>query len=250
MSAARQRYEELLQRPQIRSLLNTIRYAEGTPGDSGYRTMFGGSKFDVSKGWQHPDKVIRSGGYASAAAGGYQYLPGTWQSAAKALALPDFSPKSQDLGALYLIDRRGALDPFLKGEKFGTIINKLAPEWASLPTSGGGSYYGQPSKPLGDLYKYYEQQKQQLAGQGVPGQQQAQAQQPEQTIAQQQGQPGVPTINITINRRGQGQQQTDPVVAFLDQFRKSREERGAIPTPLEMAQNLVNIPKVDYFNLG
>lgn len=250
MSSARQRYEQLLQRPEVRSLLNTIRYAEGTPGESGYRTMFGGSKFDVSKGWRHPDKVIKSGGYSSAAAGGYQYLPGTWQGAAKALGLSDFSPKSQDLGALYLIDRRGGLDPFLKGEKFGTVINKLAPEWASLPTSGGGSYYGQPSKPLGDLYKYYEQQKQQLAGQGVPSQQQAQAQQPEQTVAQQQGQLGVPTINITINRRGQGQQQTDPVVAFLDQFRKSREERSVIPTPLEMAQNLVNIPKVDYFNLG
>ena len=245
MSAARQRYEELLQRPQIRSLLNTIRYAEGTPGDSGYRTMFGGSKFDVSKGWQHPDKVIRSGGYASAAAGAYQYLPGTWQGAAKALALPDFSPKSQDLGALYLIDRRGALDPFLKGEKFGTVINKLAPEWASLPTSGGGSYYGQPSKPLGDLYNYYEQQKQQLAGQGVPSQQQA-----AQPVLQQQGEMGVPTINITINRRGAGEEETDPVVSFLNNFRKSRAERSAVPSPMEIAQNLVNVPKVDYFNLG
>lgn len=251
MSDLRQRYETLLQRPEVRALLNTIRYAEGTPGQAGYQTMFGGGKFDTSKGWQHPDKVIRSGGYASSAAGAYQFLQPTWQGTAKALGLPDFSPKSQDLAALYLIDKkRGALEPFLRGEKFGTVTNKLAPEWASLPTSGGGSYYGQPSKALGDLYKYYEQQKQQLAGQGVPSQQQAQAQQPEQAIAQQQGQPGVPTINITINRRGQEQQQTDPVVAFLDQYRKSREQRAPIPSPLEMAQNLVSTPKVDYFNLG
>lgn len=251
MSDLRQRYETLLQRPEVRALLNTIRYAEGTPGQAGYQTMFGGGKFDTSKGWQHPDKVIKSGGYASSAAGAYQFLQPTWQGTAKALGLPDFSPKSQDLAALYLIDKkRGALEPFLRGEKFGTVTNKLAPEWASLPTSGGGSYYGQPSKPLGDLYKYYEQQKQQLAGQGVPSQQQAQAQQPEQAVAQQQGQPGVPTINITVNRRGQGQQQTDPIVAFLDQYRRSREQRAAIPSPLEMAQNLVSTPKVDYFNLG
>lgn len=251
MSDLRQRYETLLQRPEVRALLNTIRYAEGTPGQAGYQTMFGGGKFDTSKGWQHPDKVIRSGGYASSAAGAYQFLQPTWQGTAKALGLPDFSPKSQDLAALYLIDKkRGALEPFLRGEKFGTVTNKLAPEWASLPTSSGGSYYGQPSKSLGDLYKYYEQQKQQMAGQAVPSQQQAQAQQPEQVVAQQQGQPGIPTINITVNRRGQGQQQTDPVVAFLDQYRRSREQRAAIPSPLEMAQNLVSTPKVDYFNLG
>lgn len=249
MSSARQRYEQLLQRPEVRSLLNTIRYAEGTPGESGYRTMFGGSKFDVSKGWRHPDKVIKTDGYASAAAGGYQYLPGTWEGAAKALGLPDFSPKSQDLGALYLIDRRGGLDPFLKGEKFGTVINKLAPEWASLPTSGGGSYYGQPSKPLGDLYKYYEQQKQQLAGQGVPSQQQAQVQpEQQQTVAQQSG---IPTINITINRKGKGeQQQTDPVVGFLNQYMKERQGASSISSPMELAQSFLNVPRVDYFKLG
>lgn len=253
MSSARQRYEQLLQRPEVRSLLNTIRYAEGTPGESGYRTMFGGSKFDVSKGWRHPDKVIKSGGYSSAAAGGYQYLPGTWQGAAKALGLSDFSPKSQDLGALYLIDRRGGLDPFLKGEKFGTVINKLAPEWASLPTSSGGSYYGQPSKPLGDLYKYYEQQKQQLAGQNVPSQQQAQVQQQTQqtpqTIAQQ---PGVPTINLIINRRGreQQQEQTDPFMNFLSEFTKARQEQiSNVPSPIEIAQSITNAPRVEYLNL-
>lgn len=250
MSDLRQRYETLLQRPEVRALLNTIRYAEGTPGQAGYQTMFGGGKFDTSKGWQHPDKVIKSGGYASSAAGAYQFLQPTWQGTAKALGLPDFSPKSQDLAALYLIDKkRGALEPFLRGEKFGTVTNKLAPEWASLPTSSGGSYYGQPSKPLGDLYKYYEQQKQQLAGQSVPSQQQTQ--QAAQPVLQQQGELGVPTINITINRRGAGQEeQTDPIMSFLNNFKKSRTERGAVPSPMEIAQNLVNVPTVDYFKLG
>lgn len=243
MSDLRQRYEQLLQRPEVRALLNTIRYAEGTPGEAGYQTMFGGGKFDTSKGWRHPDKVISSGGYNSAAAGAYQFMPGTWQGTAKALGLPDFSPKSQDLAAIYLIDKkRGALDPFLKGEKFGTITNKLAPEWAALPTSSGGSYYGQPSKKLGDLYKYYEQQKQQLAGQGAPGQQQ-----PEQAAVTQQQQMGIPTINITINRKGKTQESTDPITSFLNQLKKSREQGTGIPSPMELAQNLVSVPKANYF---
>ncbi len=162
MSNRLARYKQILQTPQGRALLNTIRYAEGTPGESGYRTMFGGGKFnDLSR---HPDQVIRSGGYASAAAGAYQFLPGTWQGVSKELGLKRFGPEEQDLAALRLIDRRGALDPFLRGEKFGTVINKLAPEWASLPTAAGGSYYGQPSKPLGQLYDYYQKQKEQIAG--------------------------------------------------------------------------------------
>lgn len=241
MSNVRQRYEELLQRPEVRSLLNTIRYAEGTPGESGYRTMFGGGKFDISKGWKHPDKVISSGGYNSAAAGAYQFLPGTWQGAQKALGLSGFDPKSQDLAALHLIERRGALEPFLKGEKFGTVINKLAPEWASLPTSGGGSYYGQPSKSLGDLYKYYEQQKQQGVGQlPSPQPQQQPLPQPSQQI---------PNINIILTGKEKPSQPQNPV-DFLMQFMRgasAKEKQSFVPSPLELAQNLTDIETVKYF---
>jgi muramidase (phage lysozyme) len=151
------RYRQLLQQPQVRALLNTISYAEGTPGEAGYRTKFGGGKFsDLSR---HPDQVVKSGRYSSAAAGKYQFLPGTWQGVANELGLKRFGPEEQDIAALRLIERRGALDPFLKGAKFGVVMDKLAPEWASLPTAAGQSYYGQPVKSLGDLYKFYEEQK-------------------------------------------------------------------------------------------
>lgn len=161
MSEKASRYQELLKQPQVRALLNTIRYAEGTPGPAGYQTMFGGGKFsDLSR---HPDQVVRSGGYSSAAAGAYQFLPGTWKGIAGELGLKKFGPQEQDIAALGLIERRGALQPFLSGAKFGSVMDKLAPEWASLPTAAGQSYYGQPVKKLGDLYKYYEDQKK-LAG--------------------------------------------------------------------------------------
>lgn len=205
--------------------------------------MFGGGKFDVSKGWKHPDKVISSGGYDSAAAGGYQFLPGTWQGAAKALGLSDFSPKSQDLAALYLVDKkRGALDPFLKGEKFGTVINKLAPEWASLPTSSGGSYYGQPVKKLGDLYQYYEQQKQKVAGQDVP---QPTTQQP---TAPAQNPASIPNINIFVGGRGGEVKQGGPI-DFLMRFMRgasAKQKQSALPDPMEMAKAITNVEPVDY----
>lgn len=239
MSDIRQRYEQLLQRPEVRSLLNTIRYAEGTPGEEGYRTMFGGGKFDVSKGWQHPDKVISRSGYNSAAAGAYQFLPGTWQGAKQALGLQSFTPKEQDLAALHLIQQRGALEPFLKGEKFGTIINKLAPEWASLPTSSGGSYYGQPSKKLSDLYSYYEQQKQKAGTGGVASQQPQQQQQQLQ-------QAGVPNINIIIadGAKVKSASASDPL-SFLLEYQKNR--RSSIPSPMELARKMTEVESVNYF---
>lgn len=150
-------YKSLLQKPEVRSFLNTISYAEGTPGTAGYQTMFTGKQFDPSKGWKHPRQIQRGGGYASDAAGKYQYLSTTWEGVQKELGLPDFSPQSQDIGALHLLKRRGALDPLLKGD-ITTAIHKSAPEWASLPTAKGGSYYGQPSKSLKNLQNYYQKQ--------------------------------------------------------------------------------------------
>lgn len=125
-----------------RRWLRAIADAEGTlrDGQIGYNIMFGGGTFgDLSK---HPDKVIRTPRYASAAAGAYQFMPATWREAARALNLKNFGPLSQDLAARYLAKRRGvdidtaAITP--------ENVAKLAPEWASLPTLAGKSYYDQP----------------------------------------------------------------------------------------------------------
>lgn len=143
--------------PEAQKLLQTIRYAEGTAGPQGYQTMFGGGKFsDLSR---HPDRVIRSGGYASAAAGAYQFLPGSFQSHAKALGLPDFRPESQDLAALRAARNRlmpiGGLSVLQKEGLSSRVSAALAPEWASFPTESGRSYYGQPVKPLSKLQEVY-----------------------------------------------------------------------------------------------
>ncbi len=109
----------------------------------GYRVLYGGSTF--SSFAKHPEKVIVKR-YTSAAAGAYQFLPGTWKMASSKLGLGDFGPRNQDQAALFLIERRNALAMADQGELTPQLLAKLAPEWASLPTLQAKSFYGQPVK--------------------------------------------------------------------------------------------------------
>jgi muramidase (phage lysozyme) len=147
--------------PKLKALLSVIRFAEGTSGPRGYQTLFGGSTFsDMSR---HPDKVIRSGGYASAAAGAYQIMPDTYKS----LGGGRFTEVDQDRMALQLIARRGInLSSF---DFSPSSINKLAPEWASFPTLSGKSYYNQPVKSYDTLKKMYDQYLRQYTQQDLSG---------------------------------------------------------------------------------
>ena len=121
-----------------------IRAGEGTSGDKGYTTMFTGSQFsDTSK---HPRQINRSGDLSSDAAGAYQFLSTTWDGAKNALGLTDFSPASQEKAGKYLAQKRGlAVDTvFTDKQSFLKELDKIAPEWASMPTlATGTSHYGQ-----------------------------------------------------------------------------------------------------------
>lgn len=155
--------------PERRALLNTIRYAEGTwvrGEDLGYRVMFGGGLMSGLD--RHPDRVIYSGRYASAAAGAYQFMPFTWSMASQKMRLSGFGPHVQDQAAIFLIQRRGALQLADRGEFTPELAAKLAPEWASFPTLAGYSYYGQPVKRFGALKAFYERSLAQLRGLAQP----------------------------------------------------------------------------------
>lgn len=157
----RELLEKYRQSPTGQKILKVLRFAEGTErgGPDSYRVMFGGGLAPDLK--RHPDKVIRGGGYSSAAAGAYQFLPGTWESHAKALGLQDFSAPNQDIAALRGIRNRlmpiGGLATLEKEGFSPRVSAALAPEWASLPTESGQSYYGQPVKKLSELQKIYGQ---------------------------------------------------------------------------------------------
>ncbi|MCT0229407.1 glycoside hydrolase family 104 protein [Synechococcus sp. CS-1324] len=153
-----------------RAALETIRYAEGTwkGGSSiGYRILYGGGTFNSFE--RHPDTVVVKR-YASAAAGAYQFLPGTWEAATRSLGLSGFGPASQDQAALHLIERRGALAELDRGVLTDQAINRLAQEWASFPTASGGSAYGQPSKSVEQLRAFHREslRRHQLRREGAP----------------------------------------------------------------------------------
>lgn len=141
--------------PERRALLNTIRYAEGTwidGSEEGYRVLYGGGRFQNLE--RHPEITVQKR-YTSAAAGAYQFLPGTWREASLRLGLRNFGPSSQDQAALYLMEKRGALQEFDRLGLNRTVLARLAREWASLPASHGGSFYGQPVKAVEELLVFY-----------------------------------------------------------------------------------------------
>lgn len=135
----------------VRAMLRAIRWAEGTAGPDGYRTLFGGGLFDSYV--DHPRtvvaKLLAGKPIKSSAAGAYQILTRTWDSL-KPMGLPDFSPMSQDLAAVELIRRRGALSHVIDGN-IALAVNLIRKEWASMPGAG----YGQPEKKLSALLSQY-----------------------------------------------------------------------------------------------
>tara|TARA_B100001121_G_scaffold295498_1_gene300008 strand:- start:51 stop:797 length:747 start_codon:yes stop_codon:yes gene_type:complete len=142
--------------PERRAMLNTIRFAEGTwkgGHDLGYRVMFGGGLMASME--RHPNRVIYSSRYASAAAGAYQFMPFTWDMVKRRLGVRGFGPEVQDQGALFLIQRRKALGLTDTGVMSPQLAAKLAPEWASFPTLSGRSYYGQPVKRFANLQGFF-----------------------------------------------------------------------------------------------
>ncbi len=148
--------------PERRALLNTIRFAEGTwkQGEDGYRTLYGGGRFGSLA--RHPELVVVKR-YTSAAAGAYQFLPGTWREASTKLQLESFEPRNQDQAALYLVDRRGMLEHIDRQGLTREAMAVLAKEWASFPNLAGNSAYGQPVKKAQELESFYRSNLERLA---------------------------------------------------------------------------------------
>ncbi|BEM47782.1 hypothetical protein SME17J_12760 [Serratia marcescens] len=144
-----------LSNENLQKYLNVIALSEGTAGymNNGYNTMFGGDQFsDMS---DHPrilkeftDKNGKRD--KTSAAGRYQFTQTSWDEAANALNLKDFSPQSQDMAALYLIQRAGQLDNVLNGN-FAEATAGLGGVWASLPSST----YAQPKHSYEAMENFY-----------------------------------------------------------------------------------------------
>jgi lysozyme len=74
---------------------------------------------------------------------------------AKTLKLTNFEAPSQDMAALYLVQRRGVLGNLDRHGLNAHTLAALAKEWASLPNQRGASHYGQPVKSSKELISFY-----------------------------------------------------------------------------------------------
>lgn len=145
MASRRDYYESLLSNANVQRALASIRAAEGTAKyKDPYSVGFGGRRIDDLS--RHPGTLSsfrdNSGvGKKTSAAGGYQFLNKSWGDMERKLGLSDFGPKSQDIAAVGLLDRSGALDNVLSGDIDG-FVKDANGTWASLP----GSPYNQPTR--------------------------------------------------------------------------------------------------------
>ena len=137
----------------VKAFLFTIRASEhrfpnDVTNDAAYHIFYGGKRFyDMS---DHPvltgelrpvplsDHVCANSklkpGCVSSAAGAYQFIQATWVRLRNKLQLTDFSPASQDLAAVQLLDDIGALKLVQSGDIEGALA-RASKVWASLPGS-------------------------------------------------------------------------------------------------------------------
>ncbi|MGI8638532.1 MAG: hypothetical protein ACR2MG_01045 [Pyrinomonadaceae bacterium] len=149
---------------RIKAFLDVLGFTEGTGNNYGkvvngvvisapYNPeLVGKSNVSIKDFTRHPNILVRlNATLKSTAAGRYQFLTSTWNG----LKMPDFSPRSQDIAAVKLMIGRRMIDPLLAGN-LRLAVTRGAPEWASLPTEAGGSYYGgQPARSFKEISEKY-----------------------------------------------------------------------------------------------
>lgn len=150
-----------LEEARVRAFMRMLRVGEGTIGDKGYETLFGGQSFinDYQKDFSdHPKISITRGELTSSAAGAYQVMGYSWDdrqmvSARKKYNIHDFTPLSQDRFCVIIIKikRKGSLEKIMSGDISGAL-DLLSYEWASLPPGR----YGQPTKTREEAMRLYD----------------------------------------------------------------------------------------------
>lgn len=138
----------------VSAFLDTLAFAEGTPrfgNQDGFNVIVGGETFNSYD--DHPRKLVWLPAYQihSSAAGRYQFLIRTWDDLAERFGLADFTPASQDLGAVHLIRQCKALSLVHDG-RIRDAIHACRNIWASLPGAG----YGQRELATDELLSVYK----------------------------------------------------------------------------------------------
>ena len=119
--------------------------------DDGYNVLAGGKLFTSYADHPHVKVDIPRLNIYSTAAGRYQLIWNTWQSCKCSLDLSDYSPICQDLSAVLLVRKRGALSHIESGD-ISKAITLCSKEWGSFP----GSPYGQGENKMSALLYAYK----------------------------------------------------------------------------------------------
>lgn len=145
MASRRDYYQSLLSNENVQRALASIRASEGTAAyQDPYSVGFGGTRINSYAEKPRGLSSFRDNSGKrgkTSAAGAYQFLNDSWGDMERGLGLTDFSPNSQDIAAVGLLDRAGALDNVLSGDVKG-FVKDANGTWASLP----GSPYNQPTR--------------------------------------------------------------------------------------------------------
>lgn len=168
VTAAHEPCAEALQHPNVAAFLRVIREGESCQEPDAYWWLFGSTRKApklaeslsghprVKTFERYDGQFIKNGKLDyTTAAGAYQITASTWDTVVQpALQLPDFSPASQDLAAVLLIRKRGALPAVLAGQ-FAAACALLRNEWASMPGAQHGDQPTQSAQRALDVYLRY-----------------------------------------------------------------------------------------------
>jgi muramidase (phage lysozyme) len=166
------------QLPEAKSLLKSIKTAEHYKGTKDpYNTLYGGGSapitqmtvkevIDMYTSRKIPKRLGGTSvkyGSGSGAAGAYQFMPFTLEDLIRRGEVKPHQMMTSDLqdkmGWALARNRGVSIQSLKKSGLSQSILDKIAPEWASLPYSGAGgaSFYGQPVKGADSLRQTYQQ---------------------------------------------------------------------------------------------
>ena len=178
--------------PQQKAFAETVAFAEGTAGDAGYNTWFGGSEYGGDLSRYTINEVVElqkkflaegrgkfdGGRKQSAAVGKYQMIKPEAYATVAGLdpAVDKFTPENQDKLFLYgyVMKQAGVtMEEINSPTMSDETIDKLAPVFASFPNLIGPdkqgrvgtntSYYGQGGKSAEQIRQMYQQQRSKMS---------------------------------------------------------------------------------------
>jgi len=135
---------EHLRNANVQAFLKAIADAEG----GGYDFKYGAVKGRKNDPWRFTDYSTHPGpgsGGVTTASGMYQVNKITWQDhGERRMGLTDFTPETQDLIAVSMLQGRGVIDKIKDGD-IEAGVSQASKQWAALPEGKGkAGRYNQP----------------------------------------------------------------------------------------------------------